>query len=76
MVTSKSVGRMAVSDSELRVLRSCATDVSSSVFWAKSTTRDYIMAEGGFHIVERTPKGRDKTERTECENEELSGEKF
>ena len=51
--------------------------VGQLVFWAQSTTTDYIRAEGDFHkeiYSWKDQQGRDKTWRTEWENGELSGE--
>ena len=51
--------------------------ISKLVFWAQSTTKDFIRAEGDFHKVIYNWKGqygRDRTGRTEWENGELSGE--
>ena len=47
------------------------------MFWAQSTTRDCIRAEGDFHKETYNWKDqleRDKIERTERKNRELSGE--
>ena len=47
------------------------------MFWAQSTTRNYIRADGDFHeeiYSWKDYESRDKTGRTEWENEELSEE--